>query len=115
MRFFGDFVETGVVKIVGEETSHEVFEGEVVDAADVVVVVSGLGFHVTFDDSITYGVACGNPPVALFCNFLVTSEGKFEVVFDGGFDIFDLIADVEGKIVGFGFLHRGRVRVTPYY
>jgi len=80
-------VEAGVVEIVLEQTTHEIFEREIVEAADVLFVVDALGLDKTGEDLLTHGERGGDPPVARFGGLQIARKREGEIAQDGLLEI----------------------------
>ncbi len=82
----GVFKSAGVVEAVGKQASHQKLEGEVVNPADIFLVVHALGGDQAFDDALLSCFASRDPPIA-FCRCVgVAREAELEGIVDGFFD-----------------------------
>jgi hypothetical protein len=81
-RRFRRVHEAGGEQVVAEEPAHEVFEGEIVDAADVVEVVHRLGGDHPLVDGVAHREGRGHPPVPRRGRALVPGERRDEMPLD---------------------------------
>ncbi len=79
-RLLGLLIDASVIKAVGKEPAHEKFEREVVDAADVLLIVDGLGGDHALDDALLHRLGGGQPPVAFGRRMDIVSEAEFEMM-----------------------------------
>ncbi len=75
--------ETGVLEVVLGEPAHQILEREVVEAADVVLVVHRLGRDEAGEDLFAHRGGGRQPPVAQGRGALVAGEGVGQVAQDG--------------------------------
>ncbi len=82
-------VETGVVEVVLEQPAHQIFEREIVKAADVLLVVHALGGDEAGEDVFAHGQRGGDPPVARFGGVQIAGKREREVAQDRLFEATD--------------------------
>jgi hypothetical protein len=73
---------TGIDHVVDEESSHEEFHREVVDAAHIAFAVNGQRFHHALDDDFLNRLRGGYPPFATRGRDGVPGEAEFQLVDD---------------------------------
>ena len=82
-RLRRDLAELQVHEVVREHAAHEILEGEIVDAADVLAGVLGLRVDVTLQHLVAGGHARGHPPVVAGGGDAVAGERALQMMQDG--------------------------------
>ena len=103
-------VEAGVVEIVLEQAAHEIFEREIVEPTDILLVVRALGRDEAGEDLFTNGQRRGEPPVARFGGLQIAGQRKGEIAQDGLLEVTAAgdAVDLGRRVFGFRLLRFGR-------
>ncbi len=78
--------ETEIEQAVGERAADEEFQGQVIHALGVGVVIGAHGFHPALDEALAHGVGERQKPVAILGGDVVLADAVDQLIGDGALD-----------------------------